>query len=171
MKLNISQHNDATRSNKKKKKRPGFYILKGAVRSDGNGAYITANNNSSEIPVFGGEGKELGKGWGWLTVPCVVSNSGVLKIGCKTGKGWDGTWYSVDDFSLRYYPAVSQNTIGEVDETSVFVFAKDGYINVVGGEATAVFTTSGISVPLDTKLEIGYYFVIANGKTYKVAVQ
>ena len=151
---------------------PGFYILTAAARTDGSNVYLYANNCQTEVPNFGDKGNDLGRGWSFVEVPCVVGNDEVLNIGVKTGKGWNGKWLSADDFSLRYYPALVPTLgIGSNETENVAVYTVDGVIKVIGGEAKAVYNVSGVSLPVNGKLPVGIYYVIVNNKAYPVAVK
>ena len=151
---------------------PGFYILTAAARTSGSGSYIFANNSQTEIPNFGASGNILGKGWSWVDVPCVVGNDNILSIGVKTVEGWTGTWFSADDFSLKYYPATELiNSISSVDTDAVKVYVKNNQVVVEGGVATALVNLSGVTLPVYGKLTAGIYYVIVNGKAYPVSVK
>ncbi len=81
----------------------GIYTLKSAARSSGNGAYIFANDKQTEIPVNYDQNGELGRGWNWVKVEQVVVLDSTMTIGAKTTKGWTGTWFSADEFTLEYF--------------------------------------------------------------------
>jgi len=80
----------------------GVYLLKAVARSSGQGAYIYANNKQTQIIQNGDQNGALGKGWNTIAVDSVVVMDNTLTIGAKTTKGWTGTWFSADDFSLQF---------------------------------------------------------------------
>lgn len=88
----------------------GVYILKAAARSSGQGAFVFANNKQIQIIDNKDAGGALGKGWNTMAVDSVVVMDSTITIGAKTTKGWTGTWFSADDFSLQF--------IGEGDSTT-----------------------------------------------------
>ena len=150
----------------------GVYVIKAAVRTNGEGVYLYANNSETELPNSNNSGNELGRGWGYVEVPCIVGDDNSITFGIKTTTGWTGTWLSADDFSLTYYPGdVPLLGIESLDKDEVTVYSVDGTIKVIGGTAKTVYNVSGISLPVDSKLPTGIYFVIVNNKTYPVVVR
>ena len=122
---------------------PGLHILKAAARADGTGAYIFINDKTTEIPVNGGAGGELGNGWSYVEVPFIVNDDMIdkdINFGAKTVSGWTGTWFSADDFEVHHYPAaVALLAINDVKATDdVTVYIADGKVVVNGAETYMV---------------------------------
>lgn len=88
----------------------GAYNLTAAARSSGSGSYIFANDKQTEIFYNGTSGGILGNGWSPITVENVAVLDNTITIGAKTTVGWTGTYFSVDDFSLKF--------LGEGDSTT-----------------------------------------------------
>jgi hypothetical protein len=84
----------------------GTYRVSAAARASGNGVYITGNSRQTAVPVNNDLGGNLGptfRGWNLVKVDTVVIVGDAVTIGVKTTKGWTGTWFSADDFTLTYF--------------------------------------------------------------------
>lgn len=84
----------------------GTYRVSAAARASGTGVYVTGNDRQTGVPVNNDVGGTLGptfKGWNLVKVDTVVNVSDAVTIGVKTTKGWTGTWFSADDFTLTYF--------------------------------------------------------------------
>lgn len=81
----------------------GRYSVGAAARTSGLGSYIFADGKQKEIINNGSAGGSLTGGWNPTSVDTVIVSNGTLTIGAKTVKGWTGTWFSADDFTLTYY--------------------------------------------------------------------
>lgn len=179
----------------------GTYVLRAAVRSAGEGAYLYAVGGgkifTTEITNGGDKGgsiwenaeegspeKEanngLGRGWNWMDVADINVNDNVITIGVSTdvavtgGKAFTGQWFSADDFKLFY---VSDKFIitgledVNADQSELIVYAENGYIKVQGEETYTVTTLSGVQVSSSSQLTAGIYIVKAGNKTAKVMVK
>jgi hypothetical protein len=80
----------------------GVYIMKAAARSSGSKAYVFANDKQTEIINNVDQGGSLGKGWNLMKVDTVLVLDHAIRIGAKTVTGWTGTWFSADDFTIKY---------------------------------------------------------------------
>ena len=173
----------------------GEYKLKAAARTSGNGLYLYANGDVQHIDSINyadhgqiwREAEEdseiklanngVGFGWSWWEVTTSVVN-GKLSIGITNAatfegaKAWDGTWFSVDDFSLTlvrlYADGIDEI---EIDNTAPFkVYVENGYITVEGAETFEIISMTGVVYPSTSQLLQGSYFVRVGSKTVKVLV-
>ena len=76
-----------------------------------------------------------------------------------------------DDFELHYkgIPASIESTKDIADD--VIVYSHNGEIKVIGTDSFKVYTIGGQAVNSNAKLQTGIYIVVANGRTYKIAVK
>jgi hypothetical protein len=81
----------------------GLYTVTAAARASGTGVYIFAGDSAKQAPVNNDTNGALGKGWNTVTVDSVVVMNNAITFGAKTVKGWTGTWFSADDFTLTYH--------------------------------------------------------------------
>ena len=151
---------------------PGFYTIKAAIRTNGNGVYLFANSNKTEVPNNNNSGGELGRGWNWVEVPCVATADNGITFGVRNGNGFTGTWLSADDFYLTYYPA--EKILAGIESNGkdyVQVYSFDGYAKAIGGEISKIFDISGKEISVKSKLNKGIYIVIVNNKSYRLFVK
>lgn len=160
----------------------GTYRLVAAARANGEGAYLTAQTTAQwyqqAIKTNGNTGGDLGLGWSDVEISDIVVTDGTLTIGFTndyylTGKKFEGTWMSFDDFRLYY---VSESTATGMASTRK---ANTSTLNVRGGKGclvvnstrpVKVYTANGAQVGRTANLAAGPYLVSDGQQTKKILV-
>lgn len=96
--------------------------------------------------------------------------NGKLSVGVYT-ENTNCNYLRFDDFELHYkgIPASIESTKDIADD--VIVYSHNGEIKVIGADSFKVYTIGGQAVNSNAKLQTGIYIVVANGRTYKIAVK
>lgn len=127
--------------------------------------YVNGSTDENVIAIATCNGQN-GRGWKWVTIEGIVVEDHTLTIGqtcdaARTGKAFEGTWFSVVDWSLTltekgendgWNPLTSVNNL-QVEQPA----ANDG-----------IYTLDGRRVSHASK---GLYIVVRGGKASKVLVR
>lgn len=129
-------------------------------------AYQASTATIDQEAIAFANGNE-GRGWQWLTIDDIVVKDHILTIGqtcdpARTGKVFEGSWFSVTDWSLTLIEKGNNDgwngpTTGVCDLQVVLPAANDG-----------MYTLDGRRV---SRASNGLYIVVRGGKASKVLVK
>lgn len=159
----------------------GTYTLKACGRTNGEGAFITAQTTDQwyqeAIRNDGNAGGELGNGWGAYEIQNIIVKDHTLIIGFTndyylTGTKFTGTWMSVDDFKLYYVSENTATSIKQVADSSSAPLVKGGKgcIMVSSDVPVKVYTVNGVQMGRTDQLQAGVYIVRVGKTSTKVMV-
>ena len=124
------------------------------------------NNDPDVLAIYEANGAQ-GRGWKWLTIENIVVKDHTLTIGqttdpALTGKNFDGTWFSVTDWSL---------TLTEKGDNEGWNGPLTGVESIsvtAPAQADGIYSLDGRRVSRTAR---GLYIVVRGGKASKVLVK